>query len=208
MSTFTRISIHALRVESDICTGSCAVIPYTISIHALRVESDKKKGARLWTRQRFLSTLSVWRATRRTYRTAGEAPYFYPRSPCGERPFPRRGLRQSALYFYPRSPCGERQHDCANRTNHGKFLSTLSVWRATSEAKNDATVLTISIHALRVESDRAFSIVTRIAVLFLSTLSVWRATARTQMIKAAANQFLSTLSVWRATCDLTVARTQ
>ena len=32
---------------------------------------------------------------------------FYPRSPCGERPLPRR-LVSGIDNFYPRSPCGER----------------------------------------------------------------------------------------------------
>ena len=35
--------------------------------------------------------------------------YFYPRSPCGERRWPRRNRRKRIYNFYPRSPCGERQ---------------------------------------------------------------------------------------------------
>ena len=33
--------------------------------------------------------------------------------------------------FYPRSPCGERQYGGLQRTNKWKFLSTLSLRRAT-----------------------------------------------------------------------------
>ena len=44
--------------------------------------------------------------------------YFYPRSPCGERPSPCPAPAVPRLYFYPRSPCGERQlgFDGYNRT--------------------------------------------------------------------------------------------
>ena len=33
---------------------------------------------------------------------------FYPRSPCGERPFHPLQHLHLLKYFYPRSPCGER----------------------------------------------------------------------------------------------------
>ena len=56
---------------------------------------------------KFLSTLSLRRATAHL-RSCGHGPrYFYPRSPCGERRWPRVMI-PSCLYFYPRSPCGER----------------------------------------------------------------------------------------------------
>ena len=78
----------------------------------------------------FLSTLSLRRATSALYWFSIADRYFYPRSPCGERPIcqalippcnaflstlslRRATLRRSASiwldrYFYPRSPCGER----------------------------------------------------------------------------------------------------
>ena len=56
-----------------------------ISIHALLAESDDYNKSMLL-----------------------HLKYFYPRSPCGERP--SRIISSSAIttYFYPRSPCGER----------------------------------------------------------------------------------------------------
>ena len=57
--------------------------------------------------------------------------YFYPRSPCGERRV-TRALHPASIYFYPRSPCGERL--CHVAQNFGyflQFLSTLSLRRAT-----------------------------------------------------------------------------
>ena len=79
--------------------------------------------------------------------------YFYPRSPCGERPLHTVG-KGPALYFYPRSPCGER-----HTQNLGVsiiqliFLSTLSLRRATFYPTLEGHKIQISIHALLAESD-------------------------------------------------------
>ena len=55
---------------------------------------------------------------------------FYPRSPCGERPRGQLPTTQPP-YFYPRSPCGERPIAGLITSNGIKFLSTLSLRRAT-----------------------------------------------------------------------------
>ena len=146
---------------------------------------------------------------------------FYPRSPCGER---HLGAWKSCNVcdFYPRSPCGERRihYDNYNlhcvisihallaesdmirepaTTGNDKFLSTLSLRRATTSStvivilrKNfyprspcgerhniNSSVNTadkISIHALLAESDpgKVSSVLPGLA--FLSTLSLRRAT--------------------------------
>ena len=57
------------------------------------------------------------------------------------------------LDFYPRSPCGERREPTALRTPHHKFLSTLSLRRATEQSSSYSAYLEISIHALLAESD-------------------------------------------------------
>ena len=56
-----------------------------ISIHALLAESDQQFRANFQGDPKFLSTLSLRRATRTACRKSGCAEYFYPRSPCGER---------------------------------------------------------------------------------------------------------------------------
>ncbi len=56
--------------------------------------------------------------------------HFYPRSPCGERHLLRRD-RLYRLHFYPRSPCGERHKSDLSLAEAKKFLSTLSLRRAT-----------------------------------------------------------------------------
>ena len=105
---FLLISIHALLAESDL---DVTIIGRTwaISIHALLAESDG-----IYCQCQFLSC------------------DFYPRSPCGERPYGRindisrlmkisihallaesdhstRYMSSQRSHFYPRSPCGERR---------------------------------------------------------------------------------------------------
>ena len=124
-----KISIHALLAESD---DVIAVITeaQSISIHALLAESDRFFACSNITPLIFLSTLSLRRATMDGATSSMPETYFYPRSPCGERPgaalLPRLtlvflstlSLRRATTavvgwggagrYFYPRSPCGER----------------------------------------------------------------------------------------------------
>ena len=104
---------------------------FTISIHALLAESDL-----------FLRSARMMRR------------YFYPRSPCGERPITDIDFRIIAkisihallaesdsqqsrgttrtTYFYPRSPCGERLNGICLIIHISRFLSTLSLRRATA----------------------------------------------------------------------------
>ena len=79
-----------------------------ISIHALLAESDFLNRRFRAIQHPFLSTLSLRRATAPPSPPKTRVLYFYPRSPCGERP-PKRSKRQTQTQnFYPRSPCGER----------------------------------------------------------------------------------------------------
>ena len=102
-----RISIHALLAESDLWVlrkvpilgiflstlslrrATCSKLRgdngKIISIHALLAESDKINKILDFATRRFLSTLSLRRATYTDSETCPLVPYFYPRSPCGER---------------------------------------------------------------------------------------------------------------------------
>ena len=174
-----------------------------ISIHALLAESDQQSRGSYIRTEKFLSTLSLRRATNPVVdvrRATGTAisihallaesddtlvtthvifcAYFYPRSPCGERR--ERGLQDHSStdisihallaesdvtvlavlvtgqdisihallaesdstpyffctvprYFYPRSPCGERPNIMDPNTAAKAFLSTLSLRRATAK---------------------------------------------------------------------------
>ena len=100
------ISIHALLAESDSDTKEKSQ-GKRISIHALLAESDSKSDTATAFPLSFLSTLSLRRATANRCTTIPNFRYFYPRSPCGERPN-RCTTIPNFRYFYPRSPCGER----------------------------------------------------------------------------------------------------
>ena len=148
-----------------------------ISIHALLAESDNQHiSSDFWGR------------------------YFYPRSPCGERPDSLPALKLIAClflstlslrratsnadtktphftsYFYPRSPCGERPIMQNVIFMPRKFLSTLSLRRATGAIGQLQCILGISIHALLAESDFFNAMQIKIVKIFLSTLSLRRAT--------------------------------
>ena len=149
---------------------------FRISIHALLAESDAWQSARrglapgdfyprspcgerlcflciISRNPRFLSTLSLRRATCPISCTGAPPIYFYPRSPCGERQCRVRRTAQPAAIsihallaesdtpmvtppsykhnFYPRSPCGERRRMPLSYAACQLFLSTLSLRRAT-----------------------------------------------------------------------------
>ena len=148
-----KISIHALLAESDKSSWSLTRLNRNISIHALLAESDQSRVVSRQTVQRFLSTLSLRRATYAPLWYNYSIAHFYPRSPCGERH--RERFHRSACpqflstlslrratdwasvitamtsHFYPRSPCGERPHPIGVLVAVIKFLSTLSLRRAT-----------------------------------------------------------------------------
>ena len=103
-----------------------------ISIHALLAESDTGPGPCLGISALFLSTLSLRRATDQGTLRSGTLRHFYPRSPCGERPRCVACQMPWAWHFYPRSPCGERPWKMARASTCTRFLSTLSLRRATA----------------------------------------------------------------------------
>ena len=78
------ISIHALLAESDTRTNR-RPCQRSISIHALLAESDGRNSQNIKRRHKFLSTLSLRRATSSKIISSSVIAYFYPRSPCGER---------------------------------------------------------------------------------------------------------------------------
>ena len=137
--------------------------PQGISIHALLAESDLL-----------------------TFYDTAQHTYFYPRSPCGERPvttleggsdkdfYPRspcgerRGSKViifSITHFYPRSPCGERHSSVNTADKEARFLSTLSLRRATFIFCSTINTNVISIHALLAESDvRVYELVWGVSI--------------------------------------------
>ena len=124
------ISIHALLAESDGgCTAGCDRRSQ-ISIHALLAESDGHIPYFCARYTKFLSTLSLRRATH-------QSPHLSPRLQFLSTLSLRRAtavdqlIKHIHVYFYPRSPCGERHSRRKTRPQNRK----------------------ISIHALLAESD-------------------------------------------------------
>ena len=152
------ISIHALLAESDHQDSAGCHIQGRISIHALLAESDYpyitkswsvsdfyprspcgERPANVWKGQlkaRFLSTLSLRRATAYDQQAAPTYQDFYPRSPCGERrlntptPAERTPISIHALL----AESDWLQIFLYYQDN--KFLSTLSLRRATNDARH------------------------------------------------------------------------
>ena len=109
----------------------CIQICY-ISIHALLAESDFQTSKLCDLLLTFLSTLSLRRATACLLACFVGCFYFYPRSPCGERPWLTIILRYFLIFL---STLSLRRATLAIHTKsreYAKFLSTLSLRRATS----------------------------------------------------------------------------
>ena len=101
-----------------------------ISIHALLAESDHRRARCVVQKRRFLSTLSLRRATAALLAVHHVSDNFYPRSPCGERPAAPLARRGHWPFL---STLSLRRATGALRRKHRArlFLSTLSLRRAT-----------------------------------------------------------------------------
>ena len=151
------------------------------------------------TRQVFLSTLSLRRATDGQHRRLSDRQHFYPRSPCGERPHILRwdadhlqpflstlSLRRATVLgvlaarpnvdFYPRSPCGERQHRSRSDRWQRHFYPRSPCGERRFLPAVGRQHNAISIHALLAESDPGIQRLVALLRQFLSTLSLRRAT--------------------------------
>ena len=147
------ISIHALLAESDRrhrgddrspihfyprspcgerqSFGNSCTQAVPISIHALLAESDGIGLVFMWWGVRFLSTLSLRRATAAVCKAVSPELYFYPRSPCGERRMYHRVDRAKA-YISIHALLAESDEPAEHHANsQQEFLSTLSLRRAT-----------------------------------------------------------------------------
>ena len=124
----------------------------------------------------FLSTLSLRRATAFGPSRMAPCAYFYPRSPCGERPLTDDVSTGGKIFL---STLSLRRATCQWRRSvklFRQFLSTLSLRRATYDTYAKVLRVNISIHALLAESDSGHDFRGRIRQRFLSTLSLRRAT--------------------------------
>ena len=79
--------------------------------------------------------------------------YFYPRSPCGERHSGYLDTRQLCAISIHALLAESDAIDKWDKNDFYKFLSTLSLRRATAGVNSMLTLIQISIHALLAESD-------------------------------------------------------
>ena len=102
-----------------------------ISIHALLAESDVYMCPIICTIPLFLSTLSLRRATRLNPKNPALASIISIHALLAESDSQRENTLCTIIYFYPRSPCGERPRSSDSSMGRNEFLSTLSLRRAT-----------------------------------------------------------------------------
>ena len=170
------ISIHALLAESDLLLCLFLRFLNRISIHALLAESDRHRAAPTRPGWAFLSTLSLRRATTRGQGAPLGIPYFYPRSPCGERRFVRCRFWVLSNISIHALLAESDAVPLESYFLHSLFLSTLSLRRATVHVSAACADYHISIHALLAESDVVAADKLHDFPKFLSTLSLRRAT--------------------------------
>ena len=147
------ISIHALLAESD-GISVCMCITWRIFLSTLSLRRATWKGSEIIcrlvyfyprspcgerrqatqaasTRTGFLSTLSLRRATDKLS-AEQQTRAISIHALLAESDGCQRGPGVPDFYFYPRSPCGERLEHSSTCTRRKRFLSTLSLRRATS----------------------------------------------------------------------------
>ena len=103
---------------------------FGISIHALLAESDQESAGTAPGHTRFLSTLSLRRATRQSHQSPCHPNHFYPRSPCGER-LTTGHFNLADLKFLSTLSLRRATINSTLAPASSKFLSTLSLRRAT-----------------------------------------------------------------------------
>ena len=174
----TRISIHALLAESDTwARGSRVTYVEFLSTLSLR-RATLFKNHIFFVHSLFLSTLSLRRATGRAPSPPRREFYFYPRSPCGERPellaacTAIASISIHALLAESDNVCPHIRRFCAISI-HALLAESDELWKLRNPIRPG-----ISIHALLAESDGPRPQPPKARVLFLSTLSLRRATGK------------------------------
>ena len=215
----TSISIHALLAESDLALSLPFRAVWIISIHALLAESDWLELFLYYQDNKFLSTLSLRRATTH-YDNYNLHCTISIHALLAESDGIGLVFLWWGVRFLSTLSLRRATNEIPYQRQIDQFLSTLSLRRATSvrpeTRQRDAISIhallaesdcfripywfkvTISIHALLAESDSVFFIVFNASCSFLSTLSLRRATINI-VNKIKDNRFLSTLSLRRAT---------
>ena len=151
-----------------------------ISIHALREESDIEALEQRLAENKFLSTPSVRRATQELVRHSASSRYFYPRPPRGGRRGgvqPDRRPRRISIHALRKE--GDRRYGHRHQAAQDISIHALREEGDFALSRRTMSHFEISIHALREEGDQHFRVFPAKQSTFLSTPSARRATART-----------------------------
>ena len=169
------ISIHALLAESDFHLYASSGVDFAISIHALLAESD------VFLLRKITITVDI-----SIHALLAESDYLVR---C-QRP----GWEISIHALLAESD----REPTALRTPHQRFLSTLSLRRATKRSASSLPSMSISIHALLAESD-----LRRYPAILGNVISIHALLAESDVDQRCKfgwdDGFLSTLSLRRAT---------
>ena len=191
------ISIHALLAESDAHQNRInKSLPYFYPRSPCG-ERQCWKRHKCRKSQKFLSTLSLRRATDKVLEAVSRNGISI-HALLAESDNGRKSLNALAEYFYPRSPCGERPNF------HRVRYNTVDISIHALLAESDDTdweivnVPKISIHALLAESDRATSFAVSVAENFYPRSPCGERPGIAETAKTSIG-FLSTLSLRRAT---------
>ena len=161
--------------------------------------ATRRERCNIFVLGKFLSTLSLRRATLQSFPASGQLRHFYPRSPCGERP-----TAQDCNYkpppFLSTLSLRRATPGTGNCWPVPRFLSTLSLRRATAQKYDLDYIGRISIHALLAESDRLPRSDTARGMYFYPR-SPCGERLKGICFNAQVPKFLSTLSLRRATCS-------
>ena len=147
------ISIHALLAESD-HRNAPGPGRHQISIHALLAESDHDSYVVMEATEIFLSTLSLRRATTEVGIPNTNTSKFLSTLSLRRATKAYSKIIFFALYFYPRSPCGERP--IKGKPASPVIGISIHALLAESDGCENGLILgdhNISIHALLAESD-------------------------------------------------------
>ena len=144
------VSTHAPLAGSDRrCRRRCP--PRRVSTHAPLAGSDSAFAVPNWHTRQFQPTLPLRGATFVQVGYRCRCFCFNPRSPCGERPEPKR-TTLTKEGFNPRSPCGERYH--GPQSDPGRLVSTHAPLAGSDTAhQSKSAEYSVSTHAPLAVSD-------------------------------------------------------
>ena len=146
----------------------------------------------------FLSTLSLRRATSMLINLCCGCSDFYPRSPCGERHLRVLDCSKSSIISIHALLAESDFTMTITICTVSKFLSTLSLRRATTKSDQGANSHAISIHALLAESDPLDEFQDLAPDISIHALLA-ESDLTQEVTTMATPKFLSTLSLRRAT---------